>query len=75
MCVSTPRMYPQSGYFLVYFLFHNCGHANAVTFKKVQNQLKKLSVMGIPKFTIVNTRKYPLRGYILGVLKHTTAWD
>ena len=22
-----------------------------------------------------NTRKYPLRGYILGVLTHTTAWD
>ena len=21
------------------------------------------------------TRKYPLRGYILGVLTHTTAWD
>ena len=21
------------------------------------------------------TRKYPLRGYVLGVLKHTTAWD
>ena len=24
---------------------------------------------------ICNTRKYPLRGYILGVLTHTTAWD
>ena len=23
----------------------------------------------------VVTRKYPLRGYILGVLTHTTAWD
>ena len=23
----------------------------------------------------VSTRKYPLRGYILGVLTHTTAWD
>ena len=22
-----------------------------------------------------NTRKYPLRGYFLGVLTHTTAWD
>ena len=22
-----------------------------------------------------HTRKYPLRGYILGVLTHTTAWD
>ena len=24
---------------------------------------------------IVTYRKYPLRGYILGVLTHTTAWD
>ena len=23
----------------------------------------------------ISTRKYPLRGYILGVLTHTTAWD
>ena len=23
----------------------------------------------------IYTRKYPLRGYILGVLTHTTAWD
>ena len=25
-------------------------------------------------WSLVNTRKYPLRGYILGVLTHTTAW-
>ena len=25
--------------------------------------------------TLFNTRKYPLRGYILGVLTLTTAWD
>ena len=25
--------------------------------------------------SIIITRKYPLRGYILGVLIHTTAWD
>ena len=24
---------------------------------------------------LLNTRKYPLQGYILGVLTHTTAWD
>ena len=24
---------------------------------------------------LIVTRKYPLRGYILGVLTHTTAWD
>ena len=27
------------------------------------------------RFEIYITRKYPLRGYILGVLTHTTAWD
>ena len=27
------------------------------------------------KLQIRNTRKYPLRGYILGVLTHTTALD
>ena len=25
--------------------------------------------------TLIHTRKYPLRGYILSVLTHTTAWD
>ena len=29
--------------------------------------------MGSSKYDF--TRKYPLRGYILGVLTHTTAWD
>ena len=24
---------------------------------------------------LVNTRKYPLREYILGVMTHATAWD
>ena len=24
---------------------------------------------------LYDTRKYPLRGYFLGVLTHTTAWD
>ena len=24
---------------------------------------------------LLNIRKYPLRGYILGVLTHTTTWD
>ena len=27
------------------------------------------------KSILMHTRKYPLRGYILGVLTHTTAWD
>ena len=26
-------------------------------------------------FQLVDTRKYPLCGYFLGVLTHTTAWD
>ena len=29
----------------------------------------------IIKVPLVVTRKYPLRGYILGVLTHTNAWD
>ena len=34
-------------------------------------------VFGLEQFQISldMTRKYPLRGYILGVLTHTTAWD
>ena len=28
-----------------------------------------------PHILIILTRKYPLRGYFLGVLTHTTAWD
>ena len=27
------------------------------------------------RIKLINTRKYPLRGYILGVLTHTTALD
>ena len=29
----------------------------------------------VSPFVIFMTRKYPLRGYFLGVLTHTTAWD
>ena len=29
----------------------------------------------VESLVIVDTRKYPLRGYILGVLTHTTALD
>ena len=35
-------------------------------------QTKRMTEMNVE---IVITRKYPLRGYILGVLAHTTAWD
>ena len=31
--------------------------------------------MNMAPLQICTTRKYPLRGYFLGVLKHTTAWD
>ena len=31
--------------------------------------------LGIRMLFSQMTRKYPLRGYILGVLTHTTAWD
>ena len=37
-------------------------------------QLKALS-QKVGKNLLFITRKYPLRGYILGVLTHTTAWD
>ena len=41
--------------------------------------LKLTSVLEVPKVNsnseLYETRKYPLRGYILGVLTHTTALD
>ena len=37
-------------------------------------KLKIISIRGLLS-EIENTRKYPLRGYILGVLTHTTALD
>ena len=48
--------------------FHNCHHTNvSVSLRCMFN-----SFIG---FIILITRKYPLRGYILGVLTHTTALD
>ena len=53
-------------------------------FSKIYTQTDRLLKMSIGTYTqtdrlldfvIYNTRKYPLRGYILGVLTHTTAWD
>ena len=35
----------------------------------IQEEMHKLLLL------FLNTRKYPLRGYILGVLTHTTALD
>ena len=52
VCVSTPRMYPRSGYFLVNEYY--------------EHQEREVLLI---------TRKYPLCGYFLGVLMHTTAWD
>ena len=37
--------------------------------------LKSDSCMKLGSYFIKDTRKYPLRGYILGVLTHTTALD
>ena len=39
-----------------------------MTFLKVLSKYPENDFLGI-------TRKYPLRGYILGVLTNTTAWD
>ena len=61
VCVSTPRMYPQSGYFLVNTKTQRLHDVDLITFEHIQK--------------LENTRKYPLRGCILGVLTHTTAWD
>ena len=38
--------------------------------------VKEISLKGIfqSNSSIVITRKYPLRGYILGILTHKTAW-
>ena len=37
--------------------------------------LPLIALNWIAKYLSQITRKYPLRGYILGVLTHTTAWD
>ena len=42
--------------------------------KQVFRNLLKLEVV-VKGPDYIYTRKYPLRGYILGVLTHTTAWD
>ena len=34
-----------------------------------------VDMAALPVIEILKTRKYPLRGYILGVLTHTAAWD
>ena len=39
--------------------------------KRTQRERKNVLLV----HTLNDTRKYPLRGYILGVLTHTTAWD
>ena len=31
--------------------------------------------MHVYEIDLFSTKKYPLRGYLLGVLAHTTAWD
>ena len=47
--------------------------------RKFQNQntkyykIIKCLILNLPLYKM--TRKYPLRGYILGVLTHPTAWD
>ena len=81
VCVSTPRMYPRSGYFLVkniskYILqirqfssYRTKGKSSRETY------LSKEKVDTPLKIALFQTRKYQLRGYILGVLTHTTAWD
>ena len=40
-----------------------------------QDERMNILLSGIAIILLGNTRKYPLRGYFLGVLSHTTAWD
>ena len=54
-------MYPRSGYFLVFSKIE-------IIYENFQNDVSKNTM------AFVNTRKYPLCEYILGVLMHTTAW-
>ena len=63
-------MYPQSGYFLVYHTVPALGFQTH-GFQKCFSSYER----GKWDLKIENTRKYPLCGYILDVLKHTTAWD
>ena len=42
---------------------------------KVQSPLVIVYLVIVEYLVIVNTRKYPLRRYFLGVLTHTTALD
>ena len=46
-----------------------------VLFKRVFCYVKLLPYPCLPDIPITTTRKYLLRGYILGVLTHTTALD
>ena len=41
----------------------------------VNGTKNKTATKGNICLNLYQTRKYPLRGYILGVLTHTTAWD
>ena len=41
----------------------------------IEEKVTLEEVKSFVHFKIYNTRKYPLRGYILGALTHTTALD
>ena len=43
--------------------------------QEFQNNSFKVCFKRFEKGPLGLTRKYPLRGYFLGVLTHTTAWD
>ena len=55
------------GYYKVYF--------NLAFAKIALNTLKIEQGVQQMLWILMITRKYPLRGYFLGVLTHTTAWD
>ena len=47
---------------------------NPPKFRGILSKEKQEKINRFDLFSM-NTRKYPLRRYILGVLMHTTAWD
>ena len=67
-------MYPRSGYFLVINIYKT---KISEIFKIFDINTNSFGVRWKDTVTvkILRTRKYPLRGYILGVLTHTTALD
>ena len=70
-------------FFMFFFTLKKCREDKSKPSLTYSNKLQVsdalvLIYVQITQYGYINfelTRKYPLRGYILGVLTHTTAWD